>query len=153
REELDLAAAAGGAAPADRAPGGHHLRVAGLRFVGAAGSALRREPEHLAWVRGRAVKPPRGVPVEGGDLLRRRASQQRGPRRLPVEPIDLALAAGADDQRAVAVEGEVVRRILARLPQLIPDTVRGDAIHGALRRSAIFSRGAARRRAAADVDD
>jgi hypothetical protein len=51
--------------------------------------------------------------VERGDLLRRRTGEQRGVKRIAFESIQFSLAAGADDERAVLIEGEVVRRILA----------------------------------------
>jgi hypothetical protein len=51
--------------------------------------------------------------VERRHLLRGRAREQRRPQRVALEAIQLALVAGADDQRAVVIEGQVVRRIVA----------------------------------------
>ena len=70
--------------------------------------------------------------MKRGDLLRARAGEQRRAKGIAFEPVHLALAAGADDEGAVLVEGQVVRRILARFPELIPDAVRVDPVDRAL---------------------
>jgi hypothetical protein len=51
--------------------------------------------------------------MKGRDLLRGGAGQQRRAKRLALEPVHLALVPGADDDGAVGVEGEIVRRVFS----------------------------------------
>ena len=151
-EQLDLAAGRRGSVPADRPPRRDHLRIVHLGLIGAARRALGRDAEQLARVRGGVIETAGRVLVEGRHLLRCRAGEQRRSNRIALEPVQLALAAGADDQRAVAIERQVVGRVFLRLPQLIPDAVRRDPVDRALGRAAILARRGLRS-GSAGVDD
>jgi len=48
--------------------------------------------------------------------------------RLAIQPVNLPFIPGADDEPAFGVEREIVRRIVARFPELIPYPVRRDAV-------------------------
>src|SRR5204862_2231182 len=137
-EDFDAAAARNGTAPADGAPRGDHLRIAGFRFIGAARGALRGSPEQLSRIGGGVVQAAVRIPVEGGYLLGARAGEQRRLQRVAFEAVQLAFVAGADDDRAVRIECHFVRRVVARFPELIPHAVRIDTIDGAAWRAAIL---------------
>ena len=145
-EDFDLGAGRRRASPADRSPDSDHLSVARLRFIRAPRGALHPDPEHLARIRGREVELAAGVAVERGDLLRRGAGHQRRLRRVALEAEQLAAVAGRDHQPLLGVEGDVVRRVVPRLPEFVPQAVGCNAVNGAARRAPIRSRRARRSR-------
>src|SRR5258708_3308022 len=89
--------------------------------------------------------------MERGHLLRAGTREQRRARWIPFEPIDFSLIASADDEGTGLIECQVVRRIVARFPELVPDAVGRNAIDRAFRCATVFAWLATR--APAHVDD
>ncbi len=81
--------------------------------------------------------------LQARDLLRVDAGDERRLQRIARQAIDLSLVAGGDEQRAGRLEGDVVRQILARLPDQIRCAVGLDSEERASRRPR--SRGCRRR--------
>ena len=82
--------------------------------------ALHADTEHLPRIRGRKVQLAARIAVERRDLLGGRAGDERWLRRIALQAEQLAAVAGRDHQTAFRIEGDVVRRVVARLPQLVP---------------------------------
>ena len=117
------------------APRGDRLRVTHVREVGASLSAIRGQPKHLAWVRRGKKGPAAAVGNERRHLFRIGSRHESWLIRIAGQPINLALVAGGDEHVALTVEGDVVRRVLARFPDEIRSPVRCDTEHGACSRT------------------
>ena len=152
REHLDLTARGCRPVPAQRSPGRRRLRVAGFGLVRAARGPLGREAEELPRIRRGVIETAARILVEAGDLLGARARQQRRAERIAFEAEHLSLVAGSNHQRTARVEREIVGRVVAGFPQLIPCAIGRNLTHGAFRRSPIVPRRGRRRRARGDVD-
>ena len=111
------------------------------------------QPEELSRICGGVVQPPARVAIERGHLLGARPCHERRLNRIALQAVDSAHPARADYHPAIPIERHVVRRILARFPQLVPHPVGADAIHGALDGAAIDPGGRRLRSRPGYVDD
>ena len=119
--------------PADRSPRRDGARVADVGVVRAFLGAFRRKREQLARVARRADSPPGAVAQQRGHLARGRPRDERRARRIAGDPKQFSLRPGADEERTVLFDQEIVRQVVVRLPRGIPQAVGAHAVNDAFR--------------------
>ena len=112
--------------PRQDAPRRHAAGVADLRHVGTALGMAAVDADQRAAVGGghqRAATAPQQL----HGLLTADPADQADPQRIAAQPVELALVAGGDQQIAGVLDDQVVGRVVARFPQLVPGAVGVDA--------------------------
>ena len=107
-------------APSDHAPARHRARIADIGLVVPRRAGGGGEREQLSRVAGGADDAARRLAKERRHLAGGRAREQRRARGIAADAEDLALGAGADEQAAAGLDQQIVRRVLARLPDRYP---------------------------------